>query len=633
MWSDNETIEDLIGFQVHADLIRTVVTDSKLLPVTIGVFGDWGNGKTSIMHMLRRDLDPANSKDAVDKARNEQIAVLYFNGWLFEGYDDAKAALLSSILGQLKNHKRFGPKIRDEAIALLKRVNLMRLAKLGWRTIGAPLIGTHLATLTGAMPPQMGAVVGAIAAGGTDDTKDSEKDSILKPEENTDVAMDIRKFREDFARMIKDSGISSLVVLIDDLDRCSPETIIDNLEAIKLFLNVDGTAFVIGADPRIVRHAITVRYHDILTAGRQSAEEDMRIADDYLEKLIQVPYSLPRLSPAEIETYMTLLFCYRDLPSADYAACLTKCRQLRVDNRFRSFGFANVKEALGQTAMPSRLHDALSLLAVAATLITECLKGNPRQVKRFLNAYTLRRKLAEVAKMDTLRDEVLIKLMLLEYAEPSRFKDLAKWQEEDRGYPKKLKALEETILDANAGGQASPQINEWETERIRRWVALPPRLSDVDLSDYFWLVRDKLASSMTGLTMVPPIVRKVFEGLLKKASRPAAVATIKDLTTDDYVALHDLLTRNLMRQPDGADAFDAFKALVDTRPDSAKAFATALVGLPTDRMSASLPGQIKLMIQNRTALQDVFSLVLEKISKDPTSKAGKALSATGKKGR
>jgi hypothetical protein len=58
MWSDNETTDDLLGFQVHADLVRSVVTDPKMLPVTIGVFGDWGGGKTSIMKMLERDLDP-----------------------------------------------------------------------------------------------------------------------------------------------------------------------------------------------------------------------------------------------------------------------------------------------------------------------------------------------------------------------------------------------------------------------------------------------------------------------------------------------------------------------------------------------------------------------------------------------
>ncbi len=44
MWADNETSEDLLGFKVHANLLVDVINDDKVLPVTIGVFGDWGSG-------------------------------------------------------------------------------------------------------------------------------------------------------------------------------------------------------------------------------------------------------------------------------------------------------------------------------------------------------------------------------------------------------------------------------------------------------------------------------------------------------------------------------------------------------------------------------------------------------------
>ena len=74
MWPDNETTLDLLGFRVHADLIRSVVLNRKLLPVTIGVFGDWGGGKTSIMKMLETDLDPENYTDPDEKAKYENIA-------------------------------------------------------------------------------------------------------------------------------------------------------------------------------------------------------------------------------------------------------------------------------------------------------------------------------------------------------------------------------------------------------------------------------------------------------------------------------------------------------------------------------------------------------------------------------
>src|SRR5436190_11656802 len=107
MCSDNETVEDLIGFRVHSELIADVVTDPKLLPVTLGVFGDWGSGKTSIMKMLQKQL-----------AEDENIAVLYFDAWLFEGYDDAKSALISSIIKQLAEHKRFPTALKDKAVKL-----------------------------------------------------------------------------------------------------------------------------------------------------------------------------------------------------------------------------------------------------------------------------------------------------------------------------------------------------------------------------------------------------------------------------------------------------------------------------------------------------------------------------------
>ena len=94
--------------------------DEELLPVTVGLFGDWGGGKSSILKILQRDLEG-----------EEGVAVVYFNSWVFEGYEDAKCAILSTLLHELSNHRDFKNLIGDEARALLKRVNLMKLTKLG----------------------------------------------------------------------------------------------------------------------------------------------------------------------------------------------------------------------------------------------------------------------------------------------------------------------------------------------------------------------------------------------------------------------------------------------------------------------------------------------------------------------
>ena len=81
-----------------------------------------------------------------------------------------------------------------------------------------------------------------------------------------------------------------LVVFVDDLDRCLPDRAVEALEAIKLFLDVPGCVFVLGVDRQVIERGIQVRYKDfddspigpILLDGAR-----------YLEKIIQIPFSLP----------------------------------------------------------------------------------------------------------------------------------------------------------------------------------------------------------------------------------------------------------------------------------------------------------------------------------------------------
>lgn len=259
MWPDNETDRDLLGFQVHADLLRAVILDPTMLPTTIGVFGDWGGGKTSVLKMLEQSLEIENCQDEAQKEELEHVACLYINGWLFEGYDDAKSALITSILEQLKEHKRFGPIVKDRVGELLASVDLMRLAKWSLRELAVPVVSGVLTGGTTLVPLLVDTV---LKAGGkaaqkaiTEESKGKEE---KKPDgQSSDINSNVRTFREKFRKLLKDSNIRTLVVIIDDLDRCAPKRILENLEAIKLFLNVEGTAFVIGADPRIVRYAVT----------------------------------------------------------------------------------------------------------------------------------------------------------------------------------------------------------------------------------------------------------------------------------------------------------------------------------------------------------------------------------------
>lgn len=647
MWTDNETSLDLLGFRVHADLIRSVVTDQSLLPVTLGVFADWGGGKTSLMKMLQESFEPENwDEGSSQRQQCERIACLYFNGWLFEGYDDAKSAILSSVLTALGEHQRFGPKVRDGCVSLLKSVNWMRVAHLGLKHVAIPAIAAFATGGASLVPSFIGSIGGLIsspqstpppqqpAAAPEDEAKEGQEgneidwESLIKKDDSPAGPLDVRSFRAKFAKLLADSDIDSLVVLIDDLDRCSPERIIENLEAIKLFLNVDRTAFVIGADPRIVRHAIAWKYTD---QTGSIEEEAPSIVTDYLEKLIQFPYRLPKLSPAEIETYMALLFCQSHLTGELFEKAVSACDSQRSTNRYMVFGYSAVDTALNpkrDCPLPPELVTALTFSAAAAPLITEGLKGNPRQVKRFLNAYVLRKKLAQVAQLTNIRDDVLVKLMILEYSHEKRFRQLFEWQASQNGVPKELSQWEQDFSDSSGDDDEKPAIPEdWKHPQLERWLRMEPSLGGIDLRDYFWIARDRLQSSMAGISMVPPLVRRAFEGLLgdNASMKKAASSSAKEFDESERDMLFDLLQRNVQKHPDDKLAYDAFRTLVEADlPDSAVRLADSLGEVPPTSIPPAVGMDVVTLIKAKPQLSPTFASVISKL-KDSKSRVGKAI--------
>lgn len=640
MWADNETTLDLLGFRVHADLVRSVVTDPGLLPITIGVFGDWGGGKTSVMKMLQADLEPAGYEEgSPERERYEGVACLYFNGWLFEGYDDAKSAILSSVLLQLAAHQRFGPKVGEKATSLLQSVNWMRLARLGFKEVALPAALAYLTGGTSLLPALVDPLKKLFGAGdaktgdGTEkqDAGDKVKiEDFIKPGGQPEGPMDVRTFRDRFSEMLSESDIESLVILIDDLDRCSPQRIIDNLEAIKLFLSVDRTAFVIGADPRIVRHAIATVYDPAETRAETDEHEDPTdLVTDYLEKVIQVPYRLPRLSPSEVETYMSLLFCHRELDTDEFSGLRAAYERHREEDRYTVFGYGAIRQELGER-FEGELAANLAFCRSAAPLITEGLKGNPRQVKRFLNAFVLRKRLADVAKLTNVRDDILVKLMILEYAHSRQFNQLHGWQSGQDGHPEELRRLEEALASADANGeQAAKEIHEeWGSTFVRRWVTMEPALTEVDLRDYFWVARDRLQSTLSEASLVPPLVRRLVEDLLSgnpgRLSKGASRA--EELEADDLGRLYGLVERHAQRHPDQQEGYDALLELMRKgMPGSGAALSRALLAAPPEAIPPAIGLDILTLLKDEPGLHEELDSALNRLRRDTKSMIGRAL--------
>ncbi|MCB0728550.1 MAG: tetratricopeptide repeat protein [Ignavibacteriae bacterium] len=275
MLTDNEVklqSEDSLRYKTLCDTLSGIVLNSQT-PITIGVFGEWGSGKTSLMRLTENDLKIKNTK------------TVWFNAWKFDKAQDLRIALIHSILKEIENDKTATKKLKDKAVGLLKRVNWLGLGRTAV-TVGASLATPYLAIL-----PLLSQVF-------SDSKKGSENlskilpDELLKDQSEGKTLELIGEFEEEFKKLAMEytGKDSRLVVFIDDLDRCLPEKALDILESIKLFLNVPQTVFVIGTDVKVIENGLKQKYD----------EKSDELAKNYLDKIIQVPFRIPPLSKKDI---------------------------------------------------------------------------------------------------------------------------------------------------------------------------------------------------------------------------------------------------------------------------------------------------------------------------------------------
>ena len=572
MWADNETSEDLLGFKVHADLLINIIKDDTVLPITIGVFGDWGSGKSSILQIVKDEFDKEDDKDSL---------CIYFNGWTFEGDDDAKAALLNSILKELEDNKKISAEIKDaikeKAKKLWKSIDWMRGAGMVLKNVALPAVSAYFTGGISLVPYAIQKITEwgdnpeeIIKKLQSDEGKEIFEAFVKQgKEEVKNSANAVADFRKDFSELLAATNFKRLVVIIDDLDRCSPERIIENLEAIKLFLNVPKTAFIIGADPRIVKYAIEHKYKN----NKEIEEDNNRIVIDYLEKLIQLPYSLPRLSESEVETYISMLICKKEVGDEKFINVLGEFGKYKEKNKYSAFGLSNFEGILEAEDFQKVKGNVITIPSLVP-LITNSLYGNPRQIKRFLNTYTIRKRLAQVASLQSFNDAVLAKMMILEYSEPKLFKKLFEWQTVQDGVPKEITDIEAICKEKGIEDIISEikdsDFKEWSKPKIIKWFQIEPLLSGVDLRDYYWIARDKLENSITATSMIPPVVRALYNELLPDNM---TVTVTKSLLTDKYLVFNDiekdaffnLLSSNLKRNPQQKRLYDIFNVMMENK--------------------------------------------------------------------
>lgn len=488
MWRDSETEIDYLDYGYIVDIMTDTINDKKLLPSCIGLYGDWGSGKSSLMHMCIKKL----------KEQKDDTVCLLFNGWLYENYDDAKTAILSSILDGIKENRTLQGTALEIIRALYQSVDKFKLIKDGIK------FGMDLA-LTGGIGSIANLTMKSVIKKTKKALGEIDEEAVIKDiKEKLDykeLREDIKEFREKFAQLVEESGIEKLVIFVDELDRCSPNTILDTLEAMRLFLFDGKVAFVIGADERHVSYAIKTKFKDIQGIN-------MDIGKEYQEKLIQYPVRIPSMNKAETEFYILCLLAENELSQQEFSDLLSYLQTKRTEKPLEfSIDMAVLKGHNDRIA--TKLNESLILSKQLSGILSSGLNGNPRQCKRFLNTLDMRQKMAKFKRI-TLNSQILAKIMEVEYFNPSLFRKMVELLGKN-SLETELKALEsgnELVLKA---------LIPWKDDLwVRQWVKTKPLLGDKDLTEYFYFMRSSVDDkTLVDIQKMSEQAKKIFDGLVK----------------------------------------------------------------------------------------------------------------------
>src|SRR3972149_3178843 len=226
---------------------------------TIGIYGEWGTGKTTLMKSIEANLQV---KDLYEGG--QKILPIWFNAWKYEREDSlATVSLLKTVGYAMAGHQRFDT-----------------LSKT---------IFKGLTIVSKDMMQQIAMQVVSKQNSIDDEEIDQKMDHLNKLYRDSIYYEGLDKIKEEMRSIREKDPECRVVIFIDDLDRCSPNKALEVLESIKLFLDLEGFVFVIGLSHKTVTQLITRAYE---TTGIKG--------EDYIKKIIQIPIKIPSWSKESI---------------------------------------------------------------------------------------------------------------------------------------------------------------------------------------------------------------------------------------------------------------------------------------------------------------------------------------------
>ncbi|MGW5719151.1 P-loop NTPase fold protein [Amycolatopsis sp. NPDC003865] len=243
---------DGLGFDAYARILAAAATDTRG-PFTMGVFGEWGTGKTSLMRLVERQL-----------AEEENVVTVWFNAWRYEQEEHPIVPLVGTIVQALEKHKNFKQRFGAAGQKLIRSLRAVAYGFSAKAKVQVPGFAEFEASFV---------------------AKDMiERDASLTPDPLLDRSLYFGAFSSlDGVELGRDVRV---VVLIDDLDRCFPDKAIRLLESIKLVLAQPGFIFVLGVARKVIEGYLQHRY------ASEYGIADFK-GELYLDKIVQLPFHIP----------------------------------------------------------------------------------------------------------------------------------------------------------------------------------------------------------------------------------------------------------------------------------------------------------------------------------------------------
>lgn len=579
--SDNETKFDLLNNEAIAKTVVNLIKESNNQPISIGIHGDWGAGKSSILEMIE-DLF-----NHTDKDDGKKYCCIRFNGWKHQGFEDSKIALMSAIVSELTAKENLQETAKEILGKLWKNINWMTVAKTAGKTALGIATGTAPIAVLSSVRDMLKSTVTTQEgiANAIDVIGGYLKES--KITEDTSSNTEFTEFHKNFKELLEKANIKKLVVLIDDLDRCLPDVAINTLEAVRLFMFTGETAFVVAADESMIRYAVKKHFPDVVDENKYNV--GIEFSNKYLEKLIQVPFRIPALGEVEACNYIMLLMVGSVLSeeNTNYKALRSEgISRIKKPWDVRYFTVSDVQKILKDDY--AKASNETLIATQIGHLLSHNTDGNPRKIKRFINMLLLRFEIAKNRGFGAEIDlAILAKMMLAEYYFPNFYEQLPAHLTSD-GVWKDAKTVKDSIENepdetvTKKADVSSHNDNWFDPKEIKDWILLEPDIMDVDLRPYYYACKEKI-DYFAGRAESSDLSEIVDILLKSEMVVTQYIDKLKGLTEQQSEQVFGIIAQRIMEKgnfENKPDGIDGLRILVQQKNSLRRQLADFIAGLP-----------------------------------------------------